>query len=88
MIKNLNIKAINQNKNIEKIKLDVRKSPTKIKKVKLNYVSACKRTPPVERIPVPSSHMEALNRSIRQKCEQNQRERIASYEKAKNFIVR
>lgn len=59
----------------------------KIKRVPLNYVPVCTTRPPVARIQVPSSHMEALDRSIRSKCEQNARERIASEEAAKHYIV-
>lgn len=37
---------------------------------------------------VPASHMEALDRSIEQKLKQNEAERRASYEAAKDLIVR
>lgn len=58
-----------------------------IKKVKLNYVQAVTTTKPVARIPVPSSHMEELDRSIRNKCEQNARRRIQGEDTVKNYIV-
>lgn len=59
-----------------------------IKRVKLNYMSAVSSTPPVERIAVPSSHMEELNRAIRQKVRQNEAERAASMEVAGRYMVR
>ena len=43
-----------------------------IKRVKINYLSAVSKTPPVDRIAVPSSHMEELDRAIRQKVRQNE----------------
>lgn len=71
----------------------------KIKKAKLNYRPI---TQPATDNPsilewvkeakiayeVPASHIEALNRSIQQKLSQNEAERRASYENAKDFIVR
>lgn len=44
---------------------------TPIKKVGLNYMSAVSRTPPKARIPVSSTCMEELDRTIRQKTKQN-----------------
>lgn len=59
-----------------------------IKKVKLNYMSAVSKTPPVEKIPVSSSRMEELDRAIRQKIRQNEAERAASIEVAARYTVR
>lgn len=59
-----------------------------IKKVKLNYMSAVSKTPPVKKIPVSSSRMEELDRAIRQKIRQNEAERAASMEVAGRYIVR
>lgn len=42
-----------------------------IKRVKLNYMSAVSKTPPVGKTVIPSSHMEELDRAIRQKVRQN-----------------
>ena len=44
---------------------------TPIKKVELNHMSAVSRTPPKARIPVSSTCMEELDRTIRQKTKQN-----------------
>jgi hypothetical protein len=41
------------------------------KKVKLNYMPAVTKIEPVRTIPVSSSEMEKLDRSIREKCKQN-----------------
>ena len=43
---------------------------------------------PVEKIPVPSSCMEELDRAIRQKIRQNEAERAASIEFAGRYNVR
>lgn len=59
-----------------------------IKRVKINYLSAVSKTPPVNRIAVPSSHMEELDRAIRQKVRQNEAERAASIEAAGRYTVR
>lgn len=59
-----------------------------IKKVKLNYMSAVSKTPPVKKIPVSSSRIEELNRAIRQKIRQNEVERDASMEVAGQYTVR
>jgi hypothetical protein len=59
-----------------------------IKRQKLNYMSAVSKTPPVERIPVSSSCMEELGKSIRQKVRQNEAERAASIEAAGRYTVR
>ncbi|MDE7200857.1 MAG: hypothetical protein K2O91_02895 [Lachnospiraceae bacterium] len=59
-----------------------------IERIKLNYKSAVPNIPPVEKIPVPSSHMEELGRSIRQKVRQNEAERAASIEAAGKYTVR
>ena len=59
-----------------------------IKKVKLNYVPVVTRKAPVERTAVPSSHIDALNRSIKQKVRQNEAERAASMEAAGRYTVR
>lgn len=52
----------NNNKNI---------NPKKIKKVKLNYTSTTKHTPPVSTIPISSCHMELLDEAIKEKVKQN-----------------
>lgn len=59
-----------------------------IKRVKLNYMSTVSKTPPVGKIIVPSSHMEELDRAIRQKVRQNEAERAASMEIASRYTVR
>ena len=43
----------------------------KIKKVKLNYMTAVEKMPPVEKVAVSSSHIEELERDIKQKVFQN-----------------
>lgn len=59
-----------------------------IKKAKLNYMSAVSNTPPVALVAVPSSHMEELDRAIRQKVRQNEAEHIASIETIGKLRVR
>ena len=59
-----------------------------IKKVKLNYRSAVSETAPVKKVPVSSSHLEMLDRTIRQKVRQNEAERAASIEVAGRYTVR
>lgn len=59
-----------------------------VKKAKLNYMSAVSQTPPVKKIPVPSSHLEELDRAISQKVRQNESERAASMEVAARYVVR
>lgn len=59
-----------------------------IERVKLNYMSAVSKTPPVGKIIIPSSHIEELDRAIRQKVRQNEAERAASTEIASRYIVR
>lgn len=43
-----------------------------IKKVKLNYMSAVSRKPPVAKIKVSSEKMEELNRAVKEKIRQNE----------------
>lgn len=59
-----------------------------IKRVKLNYMSAVPTTAPVETIPVSSSSMEELNRTIRKKIRHNEAEQAASIEAASRYLVR
>ena len=59
-----------------------------IKRVKLDYRPAVVKAPPVEEIEIPSSHMEELDRSIRQKVRQTEAERAASIEAAGKYTVR
>lgn len=59
-----------------------------IERVKLNYKSAVSKTPPIGRIVIPSSHMEELDRAVRQKVRQNEAERAAGVEAAGRYIVR
>lgn len=59
-----------------------------IKKVKLNCVPVVSVRPPVERIAVPSSHMEALGRSMKQKIQQNEVRRAAGMEAAGRYMAR
>lgn len=59
-----------------------------IKRVKLNYMSAVSETPPAGKVAVPSSHMEDLDRAIKQKVRQNEAERAASMEVAGRYTVR
>lgn len=59
-----------------------------LRRVKLNYMSAVPNTPPIGKIAIPSSHMEELDRAIRQKVRQNEAERAASMEVAGKYIVR
>lgn len=42
-----------------------------LKRVKLNYMPATSSTPPKNRIPVSSAHIEDLDREIREKTKQN-----------------
>lgn len=58
-----------------------------INRVPLKYVSAVSHTEPVERIVISSSRMEELNRCIRAKCKQNEREQIASKLAAREYFV-
>lgn len=58
-----------------------------IKKVKLNCVPVVSVRPPVERITVPSSHMEALGRSIKHKTQQNEVRRVAGMEAAGRYMA-
>lgn len=59
-----------------------------IKKVKLNYMPVVVRNKPAEKTIVPGSHIDALNRSIKQKVRQNEAERAASMEAAGRYMVR
>lgn len=59
-----------------------------IRRVKLDYKPAVSKTPPMEKIAVPSSHMEELDRAIRIKVRQNEAERAASMEVAGRYVVR
>lgn len=59
-----------------------------IKKVKLNRVPVVSVRPPEERIAVPSSHMEALGRSMKQKIQQNEVRRAAGMESAGRYMAR
>lgn len=59
-----------------------------IKKVKLNRVPVVSIQPPVERIAVPSSHMEELGRSMKQKVQQNEARRAAGIEAAGRYTAR
>lgn len=57
------------------------------KKVELKYYSAVSRIEPVSRIPISSSEMEKLGRSIRNKCKQNAYEQERALDAFKNFHV-
>ena len=57
------------------------------KKVKLNYFAAVPAMYPVNTVPVSGSHVEKLDASIRQKVEQNRRERNESIIAAKEYFV-
>lgn len=59
-----------------------------IKKVKLNYMTAVEKIPPVKKVTVPSSHIEELDRDIKQKVRQNEAERVASMDVAGQYMVR
>lgn len=59
-----------------------------IKKVKLNYMTAVEKIPPVRKIAVSSSHIEELDRDIKQKVMQNEAERVASMDVAGQYMVR
>lgn len=59
-----------------------------IKKVKLNRVPVVSVRPPVDRVAVPSSHMEALARSMKQKIQQNEVRRAAGMEAAGRYMAR
>ena len=65
-------------------KLEFRKGITK---VKLNYMSACTKIEPLSIVPVSSSGMAELDRSIRNKCRDNGRVGIASKEMAEHYWV-
>lgn len=54
---------------------------------RLKYMSAVPKTPPVEQVAVSSSHMEEVDKAIREKVRQNEAERTASIEVAEKFIV-
>lgn len=58
-----------------------------INKVPLKYMSAVSHTEPVERIVISSSRMQELNKCIREKCKQNEREQIASKLAAREYFV-
>lgn len=58
-----------------------------IKKVKLNYMSAVSKTPPMKKILVSSSRMEELDKAIRLKIRQNEAERVASIKIAEQYMV-
>ena len=59
-----------------------------VEKVPLNYRPAVKKTLPIREIEIPASHMEALDRSIRQKVRQAEVNRTSSTEAVKDHIVR
>jgi|GEM_PF-2559901 len=59
-----------------------------MKRVKLEYIPMAVPSEPVEKTIVPSEHIEALNRSIRQKIRQNETERAASMEIAGRYMVK
>jgi len=59
-----------------------------MKRVKLDYRPMAVPSEPVEKTVVPSEHIEALNRSIRQKIRQNETERTASMELAGRYTVK
>lgn len=59
-----------------------------MKRVELKYMSAVSTTPPIERVTIPSSHLEELGKVIRQKVRQNEAERAASMEVASRYVVR
>lgn len=59
-----------------------------IKKVKLDYRPSVTKTLPAKKVPVSSSHMEDLDRAIKQKVRQNEAERAASMEIAGRYMVR
>ena len=61
---------------------------TPIKRVKLNYMPAVSKTPPVGKITVHSSEMEKLDRSIREKCEQRADLENRARENFKDSIVK
>ena len=59
----------------------------KIKKAPLNYQAACAKISSTKKIPISSSKLEELDRSIRDKCKQNAIERKESKEIAQHYIV-
>lgn len=59
-----------------------------IKKVKLKCAPVVSVRPPEKRIAVPSSHMEALGRSIKHKVQQNEARRAAGMEAAGRYMAR
>lgn len=59
-----------------------------MKRRKVTYVAAVPKKPAAGQSTVPSSHKEALGRSIRQKVRQNEAERVASMEIAGRYMVR
>ncbi len=58
------------------------------KKVKLNYQPAVKSFVPKETISISSAYLEKLDRYIVKRIKQNEAERLAGEETAKNFIVK
>lgn len=59
-----------------------------IKKAKLDYRPSVTKILPAEKLPVSSSHMEDLDRAIKQKVRQNEAERAASMEILGRYMVR
>lgn len=59
-----------------------------LKKVALNYKSAVGHTKPVTVIPVDAGTLNKLDRVIREKLEQNERERICSRDKTEEYWIR
>lgn len=58
------------------------------KKVKLNYQPAIKPFVPKETKSVSNAYLERLDRCIAKRIKQNEAERLAGEEIAKNFIVK
>lgn len=79
---------INYRNNRELYDKEIKSLPFRgINKVKLNYLSATTKIEPVEKVPVSPSKIEELDRSIKNKCRSNARERLLSEEMAESYIV-
>ena len=59
-----------------------------IKRVRLDYKPAAKRTSEEEAYVVSAEHVAAINKSIEKKLEKNKRERRESEKEAGKYIVR
>ncbi len=59
-----------------------------MKKVKLNYMSACGQVKLVKKVSISSAQLEMLNQEIKRKCKQNAYESDASEKLAGKYYVK